>query len=182
LQAFRLYAPSPSGQFIVVLATPASAGATSPLIVWDLLEAKPFATLPDFPDGPRAMAWHPTRQLLAGHGWWDGGFVVLDLADRKNPRQILAEPGNCSAIGFLPDGRLVTGYESGELRLWDVASGQQLSRTITALPGDLKLIAEEEQVTITEDSPSVSSITVSADGRTVAVGTVTGTVIFFDVM
>lgn len=106
---------------------------------------------------------------------------MWDLSDLANPRRSLHHPGNYNHQAFLPDGRLVTAHESGELAVWDVDAGRLVATASTAELGQLKLVEEPDQITIAQDRPGIASIATSSDGRTVAAMTYGGAVALFEV-
>jgi WD40 repeat protein len=106
---------------------------------------------------------------------------VWDIADLTSPRGVLEDSATVNDLKFLPDGRLVTGCESGDLCLWDVEGRRCVARANTADLGDMTLVKEEDMVVITQDRPEISKVAVSPDGRTVAAGTLGGSVAFYEV-
>ena len=174
----QLLAVSPDGRRLALC--PAGPGA---LVIeyWDLAELRPLARFTPKETGGRKAAWHPARPLLATTGYWAEGLEVWDFTDLAAPRRSLHDPGNYNHQAFLPDGRLVTAHESGELSVWDVDAGRRVATASTADLRLLKLIDEPGRVTVTQDEPGIASVAVSPDGRTVAPMTYGGAVALIEV-
>jgi WD40 repeat protein len=168
-------AVSPDGRWLAL-------GSLAPNItVWDRERGSRVACFAAHNESVGGVAFHPTTSLLATCGHWGGGFKVWDIADLAHPRRVLEDAATVNDLKFLPDGRLITGGESGDLSLWDVGSRRLVARASTAELGGLKLVEEDDQVTITHDKPEISKVAVSPNGRTVAAGTVGGAVVFYEV-
>lgn len=178
---FRLYCVSPDGRQLVLCMGKDKADDRAPTYVWDLAGNQPRATLLPIEGGLRTAVWHPTRPLVAGCSWWEGGFAVWDLTNPSAPRRLMAEGGACNDIAFLPDGRLATAHESGDLNLWDIEFSQLLAHVDTVELRGLKLAEETEQITITYDRPGIGAVAASPDGRVVGVGTHGGVIALYDV-
>lgn len=148
---------------------------------WDLNEFRPVGRVAPPESGGRKAAWHPTRPLLATTGFWSEGAEVWDFTTPSSPRRILHESGNYNHQTFLPDGRLVTGHESGEVAVWDVDAGRKIAVATTSELGQLKLVENSDRVTVTQEAGSVASVAVAPDGQTIAAMTSSGAVVFFDV-
>jgi WD40 repeat protein len=174
----RLLAVSPDGRRLALC--PADPD-TLVIEYWDLAEFRPLARFTPPETGGRKAAWHPARPLLATTGYGAQGLEVWDFTNPAPPRRSLHDPGDYNHQAFLPDGRLVTAHESGELAVWDVDAGRRVATASTAELGLLKLAEEPDQVTVTQDRPGLASVAVSPDGRTVAAMTYGGAVALFKV-
>jgi WD40 repeat protein len=89
---------------------------------------------------------------------------VWDVPDSKNTRTIKAHPGPVRAVSFSPDGRrLASAGADGTVKMWDVATGQ-------------------EMLTLERGHPSgISRVAFSPDGRRLASSSSDGTVKMWDV-
>lgn len=77
--------------------------------------------------GVYSAAFSPDGKRVAGK-CVDGGVVVWDVATGAESFAVTGCGGGVGALGFRPDGTLVTSGEKGGnlvLRLWDVATGKQ---------------------------------------------------------
>ena len=106
----------------------------------------------------KAVAFSPDGKILAS-----GGYDKLRFWDIATGREVRAFPevwqggGFCSAFAFAPDGTTLaagSGWSSGPIHLWDVATGKQLFQTPNAGgPGE---------------SRHLQSLAFSPDGNTIA--------------
>lgn len=70
------------------------------------------------------LALHPDGVLLASCGSADQTVRLWDWAS-GTPVQVLPQDAWATSLAFSPDGRvLLVGCEDGQLRLWDVQTGQ----------------------------------------------------------
>lgn len=153
----------------------------SELSIWDRVNGRQLTRFSAQPEGVHAVAMHPTKQLLATCGHWKGGIKIWDYSAPATPRCLFEDPAIVNDLKFLPDGRLITGCESGDLCLWDIEAYRCMTRASTADLGGLKLVEEDDQITVTHNKPGVSEVAVSPDGRTIAAGTYGGAVAFYSV-
>ena len=137
-----------------MVATPSDDGT---IRVWDSFTGKHLKTLdPKAEGGMYSAAFSPDGKLVAG--WANGGVRVWDVAtgDEKLLLKGGYKPGSMTAVRFLPDGTLVTAGTAekadGNLKLWDVTTG--------------KLVKA-----FADPNLSMRSMDVTADGKTIAVGT-----------
>jgi WD40 repeat protein/beta-lactamase regulating signal transducer with metallopeptidase domain len=106
-----------------------SAGADERVRVWDLASSRPVRTVIQ-PTADLRIALSPDGRLLAIGGRKLRGVALLSLESGGSLRWICASVGEVSAVAFTPAGdRLATGYASGVVRLWSVATGEEIFRT-----------------------------------------------------
>jgi WD40 repeat protein len=139
--------------------TIASGGADGKVMVWDLPGGKPIRVLDA--GGPiRALALSPDGKSLA---CTEGAAVQLWAVD-PGSRTAKVDGGDwLLAVAFSPDGKSVAGggYD-GHITIWDTASGKKRSEFAASAP------LPKGQTTA---APAViSAITLSPDGKLVAVG------------
>src|SRR5262249_18354449 len=142
---------SPDGKVLV--------GAGKELLRWDTANAQQLPSLPGHAPG---ITWavcfsHDGKTLASGGA---DGVVKLWDAESGAVKQTLTGHGPVSSLAFSPkDELLVSGVggvranasQAGEVAVWDVASGTELAR-VEAFNG------------------GVTSVAISADGATLAVG------------
>jgi WD40 repeat protein/serine/threonine protein kinase len=120
--AIRAVAFSPDGCQV------ASASRDHTVRIWDAtpLEAKPGEeplTLRVNPDGGvLGVAFHPADERLAT------AADDVKLWDRRTAKKLFALPESkgCRCIAFSPDGQRIAGGKKGEVKVWDVRTGQIL--------------------------------------------------------
>jgi WD40 repeat protein/beta-lactamase regulating signal transducer with metallopeptidase domain len=106
-----------------------SAGADERVRVWDLASGRAVRTVIQ-PTPDLRVALSPDGRTLAIGGRKLPGVALVSLESAGPPRWLGGSVGEVSAVAFTPAGdRLLTGYTSGVVRLWDVASGEEFFRT-----------------------------------------------------
>ncbi|MEV5892559.1 nSTAND1 domain-containing NTPase [Nonomuraea fuscirosea] len=113
----------------------------------------PVATVRASPKALFGLAFHPGGELLA-EGGDDGVLRVWDLADPKAPRRVTAvdaHPATITAVAFRRGG-LVTSGADGTAALWDLTDDHRA-----------RLLGR-----VRHGEGSLTSATVTADGRTLA--------------
>ena len=76
-------------------------------------------------------------QLVVSTGWGDGGyFVIWDTAAQRIVKTVHADAAGVLTADVSSDGRtLMTGGQTGAVRLWDMATGKPLGGPLTGLGG-----------------------------------------------
>jgi len=94
--------------------------------VWDLADRPPFVTpLAELDPALFGLATTADGSTIAV-GDQDGTVHVVRV-DRGETVALSGHEGRVFGLGFLPDGRLVTGDDGGTVRIWDVESRRILS-------------------------------------------------------
>ena len=103
-------------------------------------------------------------QLVASTGWSDGGdFVLWNTARRKIVKTVHADDAAVLSADVSNDGRtLITGGQTGIVRLWSLPAGTPLGAPLTDLAG-------------------ISTVDLSPDGRTAIGADTAGNVLLWDV-
>jgi WD40 repeat protein len=75
--------------------------------------------------------------LVASTGWGDGGYFVLwDTAAQRIVKTVRADGAGVLASGLSTDGRtLITGGQTGVVRLWELPAGTARGAPLTGLTG-----------------------------------------------
>jgi WD40 repeat protein len=114
-----------------------------------------------------AVAFSPDSRFLAGADTPDGVTRLWDLRAGRQVRMFTNKrTGSTTAVAFSPDGKiLAAGYGGGQVRLWNVATGQQIGAPLpSAMNGD-----------------PADMVSFSPDGRILAVSNGAGLVQLWDV-
>jgi WD40 repeat protein len=94
------------------------------LELWEVLTARPRATLPGHQHSVAAVAFSPDGTLLAS-GSWDETVRLWDLRSGKVKAILRGHTEFVSAVAFSPDGKLLaSGSWDYTIKLWDVARGK----------------------------------------------------------
>jgi WD40 repeat protein/uncharacterized caspase-like protein len=156
----RSVAFSPDGKLF------ASGSNDNTVKIWDVASRRELRTLNGHTDHVLAIRFSGDGSLLASLGY-DKTVRVWDVMSGEQRVTINVENGAFNAIAFASDGKTVltaNGTDSGGggdhlIRFWDLAG--KVSRTLD--PGEV-----------------MSAIAISADGKTLAMGSLSGTVKLWD--
>jgi cytochrome c len=177
----------PDGRFV-------TAGEDGKILLWSENGAA-FSVLATHDAAVSNLALSPDQTHLASASW-DGTALLIPLAG-GTPLRLVGHQGLVNAIGFLPDGRVVTGGADATLRLW---AGQETVRiiknpsAISALTilgdqvvtggadGVIRFFDQQGTQTaeIEGETRPVLALAVSSDGSLLAAGRVGGSVTLID--
>jgi WD40 repeat protein/DNA-binding SARP family transcriptional activator len=103
-------------------------------------------------------------QLVLSTGWADGGdFVVWDTASQRIVKMVHADDAGVWTADVSSDGRtLITGGQTGIVRMWDLVTGKPLGPPLAGLTG------------------GTDTVDLSPDGRTAVGSDTAGTVRLWD--
>ena len=104
-------------------------------------------------------------RLVISTGWGDGGYFVLwDTAEQRIVKTVHADDAGVLTADVSTDGRiLITGGQSGIVRLWDLTAGTPLSAPLTGLAG------------------FADTVDLAPDGRTAVGADAAGNILLWDV-
>jgi len=190
----------------------ASGGFDGTVKLWDVADGKNVAVFTPHKRQITAIVFSPDGKLLATASA-DKTIKVLDLDSGKNILTLEGHTGVVSAVAFSPDGKtLVSSSKTvgkdrsttgkGEIRLWDVASGKNIS----TVEGDSRaprgtfspdgktlawggentialwdVASGKEIASLVGHTGNVIALGFSADGKTLASGGIDTTVKLWDV-
>ena len=142
--------------------TLAAADDEGTIYLWDVASGKALGEWKGGASGG-PLAFSPDGKVLAGvHA--NGVVRLWDVSGRRTIRRIqpVKETEFTDVLTFSPDGKLLAACDSGEIRLWNTATGRRLQ-------------------TIRREGHSRSALTFSPDGKTIAADNDYGVVCLWDV-
>jgi WD40 repeat protein len=141
--------------------------------IWDAGSGKELQTLNGHADEIECLAISPDGKWLASAGK-DRTVILWDLASGKEAHTLKGHGGEIEGVAFSPDSKRLastssvmetkdkkTFTEAGELKIWEAASGKEL----TTLKGATR---------------ALSSVAYDRDGRYLAAGSYDGTIHLWD--
>ncbi|MDP9301145.1 MAG: WD40 repeat domain-containing protein, partial [Actinomycetota bacterium] len=154
---------SPDGSMLVGGTGPVHRGS---VFVWRPETPKQGADLFRTPGTVEDLTFTPDgSQLVLSTGWGDGGdFVLWDAATQRIVKIVHADDAGVWTADVSGDGRtLMTGGQTGIVRLWDLATGKPLGAPLASLTG------------------GTDTVDLSPDGSTAVSADTAGTVRLWDV-
>ena len=160
-------------------------------------------TLTGNSDGIAALAFSPAGTMLASGGL-DGKIYLLDIATRRELKELRGPESTVTALRFAIDGTfLASGEENSTLRYWNSLAGEEVekfrvkSRAIGALAfspatrflaigdalGEIWLYdfkTKNESIIFTQHTRKITALVFSKDGRTLVSGSEDGTILLWD--
>jgi WD40 repeat protein len=132
-----------------------SCGADGVIRCWEVPSGRAVRRLEGHRGWVRSLALSPDGKTLAsGGGWWDFSLRLWDLDSGKELACLEeSQHGEIGFVAFAPDGRTLYAARDYEIAVWEAPGGRRL-RTFKPLP---------------EKSYGFSAVTLSPDGRTLAV-------------
>ena len=101
----------------------ASGDRNGGLFIWEAATGSEFQNLRGHEKMIAALAWRGDSNLVAA-GSEDGTLTWWEMANGTQVKKISSH-GGVLALGFAPDGRLVSGGRDGHARIWDGNGAQQ---------------------------------------------------------
>ncbi|NTU82180.1 MAG: WD40 repeat domain-containing protein, partial [Chloroflexales bacterium] len=165
-----------TGEISALAFTPDSAtlasGAQDDTVIrlWDVRSARELRRLEGHTGWIRSLAVSPDGAVLAS-GSTDNTVILWDIASGRQLRRLEGHTDFLGNLAFSPDGAtLASVSRDGTVRLWDVASGGQREEFRYTAPVDPQ----------TSKPFWLTGVSYSPDGRSLAVGSVSGSVYILD--
>ena len=160
----RACAVSPDGRWIL-----GGSSWPDPLIVWDGETACPVKTLSGVRAPLLACAIAPDNSLAAA--CWEYGPPNLQLWDftgRRSAPPLAGHASDVYACAFSPDGTTLVSGSYGEIKIWDLRTGDQIRRFATAIGLDVRSIFSRDGRCLLVAEGQVLRVLSVSDGREVA--------------
>ncbi|KAI9739689.1 MAG: U3 small nucleolar RNA-associated protein 13 [Cirrosporium novae-zelandiae] len=111
----------------------ASGGEDGKIRIWDLNKRKSIATLDSHVSLVRSLEFSPEDDALVSASR-DKTAIVWDIRSGK-PKRVIPILETVETAGFLKGGEIIyTGGETGRLRLWEAASGREITPEQEIMP------------------------------------------------
>lgn len=138
--------------------------------VWDLTTGSELRRLEGHSGWIRSLAFSPDGRTIAS-GSTDQTVILWDAASGRPLRTLEGHSDYLGAVAFSPDSALLaSASRDGTVRLWDVASGRPRD--------DFSFTAPDNPQT---GAPFwLTGVSFSPDGRTLAVGSISGSIYMLD--
>jgi WD40 repeat protein len=94
--------------------------------LWDTAASRWLGPLSGHVGRVRRLAFSPDGKTLASPGW-DGQLGLWDVRERRNLAMLRGHNGGINGAAFSPDGRTLATCGDDAVRLWNVASRQQVT-------------------------------------------------------
>ncbi|HEY7312135.1 MAG TPA: WD40 repeat domain-containing protein [Gemmataceae bacterium] len=136
--AFQPAAPAQQRRLLAVggIDWLAPRGAEGRIALWDLVDCRPFATLPC---ASGSLAFHPSGHLLAA-AMLAESIVLWDVDARKPRSELTGHLDAVTCVAYSSDGRwLASGSDDRTVRLWDSHTGEP--RGLVELDTQIKALA-----------------------------------------
>jgi WD40 repeat protein/tRNA A-37 threonylcarbamoyl transferase component Bud32 len=129
----------------------------SRLVLWDLSTGRSQNTEWESPWGHGCIALSPDQATVACGLAGNRNLLLWDIASAGTRAEWVAHTSPTEKVAFAPDGKTLASCASDMIKLWNVATGQEL-------------------LSLESPDGNVTSLQFSPDGRTLATGHTTGAV------
>jgi len=143
----------------------ASASDDKTVRLWDVTTGKESATLQGHTAAVNKVAFSPDKKLLASASA-DKTVRLWDVTTGKETAILQGHNNAVGAVAYSPDGKFLVSASPDDVRLWDPETGKMLNMVHNRVDKNI---------------PGVLDLTFSSDGKFLALASVRGYVILWDV-
>jgi Tol biopolymer transport system component len=118
---------SPDGKVLASAGYESGGAVPHSVYLWEAATGKELRSLAGHTGGARRIVFTPDSKFLLSGGF-DGKVRVWEVATGKEVRVINGHTGCAYSLALSPDGRLLASGGNDGVRLWELATGQEVHR------------------------------------------------------